>query len=545
MPRQHSYGTFTPTNLTLISLALCIVSVFIGVWAAYDREVALMRVSFIAVGLAMVIGLALLARWRGLRALGWAALLCGLLALGLGLDYLLLGNLSSSMVATAQIILLPLTLAGAFWTAQRRSWLPMSLAVAGAMVGLVALLLAGERSAWLGLLGGMVGALVLYGRAIVLRKSRWRRVVDILLAAIGLMILAALWLAFRSPDAITPVTAVVGGLGTNRLDLWEASLALIGDYLFTGSGLGATPMVFSTYAFLYHVPFLYHAHNLYLQITLEQGILGLLAFLGLLAGSIWSLARALPSPDKSIRMLAVAVSVSLLAIAISGLADAEIYIGVLAPLVFLPAGFALALEQVAPQTERPDSIGQRETKHSWRTWASAGIILVVGIILVAALPGIQAQFQANLGAVDQTRSELSVYSWPAYGIQDELRRSPAVNLDPAIRHYQAAIVLDPGNVTAQRRLGQIFISQGDYEAAIEHLQNAYDAAPEQRTTRQLLGEAYAVTGRIDEAAALWQTVNADEEKFRERYWWYSNIDAEQEARWFGEAYRLARPAPNS
>jgi len=514
MPRQHSYGTFTPTNLTLISLALCIVSVFIGVWAAYDREVALMRVAFIAVGLAMVIGLALLARWRGLRALGWAALLCGLLALGLGLDYLLLGNLSSSMVATAQIILLPLTLAGAFWTAQRRSWLLMSLAVAGAMVGLVALLLAGERSAWLGLLGGM------------------------------LMILAALWLAFRSPDAITPVTAVVGGLGTNRLDLWEASLALIGDYLFTGSGLGATPMVFSTYAFLYHVPFLYHAHNLYLQITLEQGILGLLAFLGLLAGSIWSLARALPSPDKSIRMLAVAVSVSLLAIAISGLADAEIYIGVLAPLVFLPAGFALALEQVAPQTERPDSIGQREAKHSWRTWASAGIILVVGIILVAALPGTQAQFQANLGAVDQTRSELSVYSWPAYGIQDELRRSPAVNLDPAIRHYQAAIVLDPGNVTAQRRLGQLLISQGDYEAAIEHLQNAYEAAPEQRTTRQLLGEAYAVTGRIDEAAALWQTVNADEEKFRERYWWYSNIDAEQEARWFGEAYRLARPAPN-
>ena len=40
-----------------------------------------------------------------------------------------------------------------------------------------------------------------------------------------------------------------------------------------------------------------------------------------------------------------------------------------------------------------------------------------------------------------------------------------------------------------------------------HLEAAYDAAPGQRATRQLLGESYALAGDAAGAAALWRTVD--------------------------------------
>jgi hypothetical protein len=75
------------------------------------------------------------------------------------------------------------------------------------------------------------------------------------------------------------------GRRLSRIALWRDSLPLIQDYFFTGSGLGATAMIYATYAYLLHVPYLYHAHNLYVQIALEQGVPALLAWLGLMAAT--------------------------------------------------------------------------------------------------------------------------------------------------------------------------------------------------------------------------------------------------------------------
>ena len=137
-------------------------------------------------------------------------------------------------------------------------------------------------------------------------------------------------------------------------------------------------------------------------------------------------------------------------------------------------------------------------------------------LVLALLPPVRAQFQAQLGAVSQTRAELSVYRWPEWPIQDALRRplpgaaQPPRSLSilaPPSHAIEAALALDPANVTANRRLGQIELSRGQYEAARRHLEAAYGAAPGQRATRQLLGESYALAGDAAGAAALWRTVD--------------------------------------
>jgi tetratricopeptide (TPR) repeat protein len=156
------------------------------------------------------------------------------------------------------------------------------------------------------------------------------------------------------------------------------------------------------------------------------------------------------------------------------------------------------------------------------------------------LPAARAAFQANLGAVWQTRAELSVYRWPVYPIQDALRRQapgspPPVNLGPAIARYRAALALDPDNAAANRRLGQIELSLGQYEAAWGHLEAAYASAPQQRATRQLLGEAYAIAGDVGRAAALWRTVDVSQGQLSLRAWWYEQIGERENARLVREA----------
>jgi predicted Zn-dependent protease len=149
-------------------------------------------------------------------------------------------------------------------------------------------------------------------------------------------------------------------------------------------------------------------------------------------------------------------------------------------------------------------------------------------LLLALLPQTRAAFQANLGAVTQTRAELGVYEWPKWPLQDALRRQtpslpPPIDLAPAVARYRAALALDPNNVTANRRLGQIELSQGDTAAARDHLEAAYRAAPDQRATRQLLGESYAIAGDTARAAALWRTVDLGQGQLPLREWWYGAI----------------------
>jgi predicted Zn-dependent protease len=164
-------------------------------------------------------------------------------------------------------------------------------------------------------------------------------------------------------------------------------------------------------------------------------------------------------------------------------------------------------------------------------WAPRRLVwgaLAVGVVLaLGLLPSVRAAFQANLGAVAQSRAELAAYHWPEVPIQDALRREGRVDLGPALRRYAAALALDPGNVTANRRLGQIELAQGQYAAAREHLAAAYAADPGQRVTRLLLGESQAVEGAVVPAAALWATVAPAPGHFAGRVWWYGFLGETQ------------------
>jgi lipopolysaccharide biosynthesis regulator YciM len=131
--------------------------------------------------------------------------------------------------------------------------------------------------------------------------------------------------------------------------------------------------------------------------------------------------------------------------------------------------------------------------------------------------------ESNLGTYVQTRAELSVYHWPEIEIQDALRQSGEVDLSIATASYRAALQLDEYNVAANRRLGQIELAQGQYEAACQHLNRAWTAAPQQRATRQMLGECDALQGNTIRAVELWRSVDNQDHQLETRIWWYDSF----------------------
>jgi predicted Zn-dependent protease len=169
------------------------------------------------------------------------------------------------------------------------------------------------------------------------------------------------------------------------------------------------------------------------------------------------------------------------------------------------------------------------------------VLPVLPILLLVLSPESMIHMYANLGAVAQTKAELSHYAGAQWPIQDELRRTPQVDLSLALRYYRSVMALEPRNITAQERIGQIALSQGDYQLAREHLSLAYAIAPQRNAVRLLLGEVTAITGSPDQAVALWQGIAVGKEQtLDERLWWYTSRNAVPEAVLVGDAVARAK-----
>jgi len=393
----------------------------------------------------------------------------------------------------------------------------------GLALGAWLLILTGERSAWFGL-GIAVVSAVLYvagapGRHLVWRWTGWAW--SSLLA-----LLFGLYVLFMArPETLACIGLLsVPTLGEHAM-LWRQMIGLAGDYVFTGSGLGMTPMVASTYLFLLHVPLYYHAHNTLIQIALEQGVFGALAFAGM---TLATLAMVMEMRNrKQLRLLGACGLASLVVVAVHGLLDSELYASAWAPVAFLPYGIIWGLSAMGRQAKGGRMRNSRRL--SGTAWGFAALAVgaaVAGTVWVGL--GGRSAWYTNVGAIDQTRIELSVYRWPEWPLQDNVRRQYATALEPALDAYRAALAEDPENGRAHRRIGQIALSQGDYALAHQHLLAAYEAHSENRAVRQLLGESYALMGGTLQAVELWRTIDVSQGQLDLRRIWHESL-GEQEA----------------
>jgi putative inorganic carbon (HCO3(-)) transporter len=202
----------------------------------------------------------------------------------------------------------------------------IALAAGGvALAGAGLLVLTQSRAGWLGALAGL-GALVWLSRGHPAESTpaqRRRRLIFATLAGglvVGALPLAGGW-------ASAQVAAGTGGALETvafRLEVWRYALEAIGDFPFTGTGLGAfRRVVLRLYPITaYPNPDVAHAHNIFLQVALDTGLPGLAAYLGLLWAVAAESRRRLRATGGEGAAQALGVLATLAAFHVFGLADA-------------------------------------------------------------------------------------------------------------------------------------------------------------------------------------------------------------------------------
>ncbi len=133
--------------------------------------------------------------------------------------------------------------------------------------------------------GALLGVGLGLGFIVTARLSRGQR-----RAVVAGVVIVAAWVVVQSSSQLAPfVLGELPGTTGSRLELWDRAVLMLRDFPFTGVGLGQfEPVVRTLYPLFVNSPDdpVPHAHNTYLQMGVDFGVGGLVAFVGALAAAL-------------------------------------------------------------------------------------------------------------------------------------------------------------------------------------------------------------------------------------------------------------------
>lgn len=206
------------------------------------------------------------------------------------------------------IMLLPVVLALVLCAKHKISKL---LAAGVVLVGTAALGMTYSRASWVGFAVSLVVMVFLWKPKLI--------PAFIIVCALAIPLLPA-----SIFHRILTITNTSDTSTASRIPLYEATLSAIRSSPITGAGLGtAAVQAFIADNNLYHAkaPFV-HAHDIYLQVWVETGLLGIVSFVGAMLLNIKNAARTVRHcPDSAARTITCAGAGALCGTMVCGLAD--------------------------------------------------------------------------------------------------------------------------------------------------------------------------------------------------------------------------------
>ena len=419
------------------------------------------------------------------------------------------------------------------------------------------LLLAGRR--W-----GLVSVLAVAALFLALRY-RWLLVVGLGLAAAAIVVVSRVGLTestqrlgFGALGSVSDLTS-----GQQRLEHWGNLLYLLGDFRFTGVGLGADSY-FALYKEFYaiHKQFwpteyyvkVLHAHNMFLQTYLEQGLLGLLGLLGVIAVGLVVGYRTLRQVrDPWLRVATISGGGAALTFVLTGLLEITPVTTLGSVMLFGSLGLVFAVSRLEGRPAGrfvphwPYSI-KLPTRRGASLIAGTVAFLVLLVVLatatasrVEAIPSLQqdasrlsqplvaatAALNLNLGALELTR---------VTGTNSVPRREREQRLALAESFLQRALALDPENVGIHRNLATLALARGQSPEALRVLAEATRLAdPGDRRYLIQLGRLYRDAGSAELALDAWSRARAKAQLAG----WGAYLEEHERGRGAVDAYRAA------
>ncbi len=239
-----------------------------------------------------------------------------------------------NVLAGSLILLLPFPVANLWLNWQDMNWSERCLAFLALLGMSLMVLFSQARGAWIA-----AGVAML-----VLLSLRWRWGWLLILA--GLISVAVIQVWFRSTSVGYLLLAGFEGVILGRQEIWSRAVFLIQHFSMTGAGMGSfAEVVQALYPFeagsAAGIP---HAHNLFLQIGVDLGVPGMVAWISAWLGALaaaWSLLKS--KNGRIFQAAGLAFIASQVALAVHGMTDAVTW-GMVrsAPIVWAVWGVALA-----------------------------------------------------------------------------------------------------------------------------------------------------------------------------------------------------------
>ena len=516
-------------------IALFLITAWVGYWAAYDQSAAWIK--FWLIVSAVLLYYALSAQPR--QNLGFLSFLSFCFASAIAIYFFLTYDLTRSRFGAAiwwvahkpkvdwpalnhgntSGLLLVSSIFALYWLWRLRKKFVGGIALALKfllilVIGLISLtfLLAISHGVELIVLGA-VGFWILW-KVSTLAKSLAgsNRIFPVLV----LVYLAVLVVFVYLGPAKVPEGPEASGYGSNsRAELAERSVPLLVDYPFTGAGLNSFPGLYSQYILVIPYPYFSNSHNLFLDVAIEQGLVGGGVFLIIYLAAIWLVSRRIVTAVSNESRVVNWISLlALLVVMVYGLFYDNLYNGNGTALLFYPLGMAM----MGVKKQHHSGHGVAQLPKSLPQWNMAKVslpVLVLLLMLGVNTNKVISHWYANLGAVQMSQAELKNFPTNQWETSEIVSR-----LEPAQSTLQTALQYEPQNQTANYRLGLISMLRRDFKSAAANLEAAYQDTPNHRGIIKNLGYCYVWLGDLDKAQKLLDRIPEAQNEMKVYIWWW-------------------------
>lgn len=322
----------------LLPLLFLIVWLPVNLWASVEPDTSWIAIGYLLFGVALYLALVLwppssqspwyiaaflliaisglsiavlpIVDWKAEYRLFYLPIYDQLQSLNIDIGETIHANILAGMVVLA----LPLC----FTLLLRRDWTPYAWIyyVCTAMTFALLLILILTQSR-----GGYLAIGISFMLVVLLVWPRWW---PLSLAGLLLFSVVGYWMASSVFWELLKVSETVGGWNI-RFDIWFYSIQAVLAFPFTGIGIGTFVTIMPLlYPLTYPIEGYPHAHNLFLQVALDLGLPGLIAFLALLINLSVMLIQLLRQPHLPPlpRSLTIGSTAALLAMLVHGQLDA-------------------------------------------------------------------------------------------------------------------------------------------------------------------------------------------------------------------------------
>lgn len=429
-----------------------------------------------------------------------------------------------------------------FFAAYLVLWLPMLLSaflsavsrrtrwVLGFLIclGYVCTIYTYTRAAWLGwILSCLVYvafALVFIGRPRLARAS-WVRSAAVLA---GVLVLLTFMAMQRSPSTMQVGQRLASSFQTGessnvqRIMIWRGALGIFRSHPVLGTGIGTFQMYLPGYLSRQFYStgdtvITDHAHNEFLEVASETGIVGLSLFLWLMGGCVTIVVRALRKADDDYwRFLALGTLCGLLAFMVQNLAGVSMrwVCGGMFFWVLLALLVVVERVYVLDTSQHKIRVRPYADDHIRPLPVYLSVLLVFAVVLGAYLIVRPFESEVHLKngntAIDQSRRDTALHELlvavdlDPYSLSSYYKLGHVYNtlgrFDDALNAYTRLETLSPDYARVHYNIGAVLTNLGKNAEAVEEYAKAVSFEDSPRN-HMALAEACVLVGHLKEAIA--------------------------------------------